>query len=121
MPVNRAAGVDKLIEACSRYFEATGRRVSYEYALIDAVNDSPRQAHLLAEKLSGTGSHVNIILLNDVPERPLRASTPGNAAQFMRILKQKGVNYTVRRRLGADIEAACGQLRRKSEKQVIKP
>jgi 23S rRNA (adenine2503-C2)-methyltransferase len=111
MPVNRAGGVDGLFAACGRYFRKTGRRVSYEYAMIDGVNDSVFQAKQLAGKLRGTGSHLNLIMLNDVPERPLRASAQGKVKAFTGVLKQKGVNYTIRRRLGRDIEASCGQLR----------
>jgi len=113
MPVNRTSGVEQLLNACRRYFQKTGRRISYEYALIDGVNDSKRHARMLAEKLERTGGHLNLILLNDVPERPLRASTPENVKAFTGILKQRGINFTIRRKLGGDIDAACGQLRGK--------
>jgi len=109
MPANRNVGIDKLIETCNRYFRNTGRRVSYEYALIDGVNDTPDHAKLLADKLKG--SHLNLIPLNDVSERPLRASSAENAKAFAKILDQRGINYTFRRRLGGDIDASCGQLR----------
>ncbi|MCL2408012.1 MAG: 23S rRNA (adenine(2503)-C(2))-methyltransferase RlmN [Oscillospiraceae bacterium] len=112
MPANRDAGVDKLIAACERYFEKTGRRVSFEYAMIDGVNDSAEQAILLAEKIRKTGGHLNLILLNSVSERDFKPS--GNIEAFTKILKQKGVNYTIRRSLGGDIDAACGQLRKKA-------
>jgi 23S rRNA (adenine2503-C2)-methyltransferase len=115
MPANRNTGVDALLAACSRYFAKTGRRVSYEYAMIDGINDTPFQAELLAKKLKNTGSHVNLILLNDVAERPLKASRPESVKAFTKILEQGGVNCTVRRRLGEDIDAACGQLRRKRD------
>jgi 23S rRNA (adenine2503-C2)-methyltransferase len=114
MPVNRAVGTDKLLEVCRRYFEKTGRRVSYEYAMIDGVNDTPRHAKLLTEKLRGSGSHVNLILLNKVEERNLKPSAPERLKAFIKILKDSGVNVTVRRRLGGDIDASCGQLRRKA-------
>ena len=114
MPVNRATGVDRLMEACGRYFTATGRRVSYEYAMIGGINDTPRHARLLAEKLSGTGSHLNLISLNDVAERPLRASSKADSKAFTEILDLNHVNYTVRRKLGGDIDASCGQLRHKA-------
>lgn len=113
MPANRGRGVDAVLDACRRYFEKTGRRISFEYALIRDVNDTPRQARLLAEKLKGTGAHVNLIRLNYVSERDLMPSTPEALKEFVRILEDGGVTVTVRRRLGSDIDAACGQLRRK--------
>ena len=122
MPVNRNTGVEALLDCCRRYFEKTGRRISFEYAMIDGVNDTPRHARLLADEIRGTGSHVNLIRLNHVDERGLSPSTGENFKRFTGILEKNGVNYTVRRRLGADIDAACGQLRRKREKsQVTQP
>ncbi|MDR0490364.1 MAG: 23S rRNA (adenine(2503)-C(2))-methyltransferase RlmN [Oscillospiraceae bacterium] len=111
MPINRVTGVDALIKACHRYFRATGRRVSYEYAMIDGVNDSLSHAGMLTEKLRGTGSHLNLIPLNDVHESPFRASSRDNVKAFSRFLKQNGVNCTIRRKLGDDVTASCGQLR----------
>jgi len=113
MPINRDGGVDGLLDACARYFARTGRRVSYEYAMIDGVNDTDRHAGLLAGKLRGSGSHVNLIPLSDVPERPLRGSGPERVSVFCELLREKGVNCTVRRSLGRDITASCGQLRRR--------
>ncbi len=112
MPVNRATGVDALFAACRRYFEKTGRRISYEYAMIDGVNDTPRQAALLADRLEGTVAHVNLIPLNHVEESSLQPSS--RVAAFQRQLEKRGVTATVRRRLGSDIDASCGQLRRKA-------
>lgn len=112
MPVNRAYPVVALLEACQAYFEQTGRRISYEYALIDGVNDTPRHAKLLGQQLAGSGAHVNLIPLNDVAESPLRPSRRVSA--FQKQLLERGVNATVRRRLGSDIDASCGQLRRKA-------
>jgi len=112
MPVNRSVGVEKLLRACRRYFERTGRRVSYEYAMIDGVNDQDWQADLLAGHIRGAPGHVNLIPLNDVAESPLRPSR--RVAEFQRRLERQGVNVTVRRKLGGDIDASCGQLRRKS-------
>jgi 23S rRNA (adenine2503-C2)-methyltransferase len=111
MPINNNAGVDKLFEACGRYFLTTGRRVSFEYALIDGINDTPRHAELLARRLRNTGSHLNIIPLSDIPESPLRGSEAVRVKAFTQLLKQKGVNFTIRRSLGRDITASCGQLR----------
>ena len=114
MPVNRAVGVEKLMETCRRYFETTGRRISYEYAMIDGVNDSDAQADLLAGLLKGTPGHVNLIPLNHVEESPLKPSR--RVAAFQKRLESHGVTVTVRRRLGGDIDASCGQLRRKAMK-----
>ncbi len=111
MPVNRAVGVGPLMETCRRYFETTGRRISYEYAMIDGVNDSDAQADQLAELLRGQPGHVNLIPLNDVAESPLKPSR--RVRQFQQRLEGHGVTATVRRKLGGDIDASCGQLRRK--------
>ena len=114
MPANRGRGVEQLIESCRAYFERTGRRISFEYAMIDGVNDSPEQAELLARRVKPLAAHVNLIPLNHVEERSQFApSTAGHMKAFIRILEQQGVNVTVRRRLGGDVDASCGQLRRK--------
>ena len=115
MPVNRRVGVSALMETCRRYFETTGRRISYEYAMIDGVNDSTGQADRLAQLLRGQPGHVNLIPLNDVAESPLRPSR--RVRQFQQRLEDQGVTATVRRRLGGDIDASCGQLRRKHIQQ----
>ena len=112
MPVNRAVGVERLFDCCRRYFETTGRRISYEYAMIDGVNDSDAQADLLACHLKGTPGHVNLIPLNDVRESKLKPSKRVSA--FQKRLESYGITVTVRRKLGGDIDASCGQLRRKS-------
>ncbi len=117
MPVNRAYNVDTLLAACRRYFEKTGRRISFEYAMIRDVNDTPFHAALLAEKLAGTGSHVNLIPLNEVPESNLHPSAPETMRRFIETLERKNINVTVRRKLGPDIEASCGQLRRERERK----
>lgn len=111
MPVNRGVGVEKLLETCRRYFDRTGRRVSYEYAMIDGVNDADWQADLLAKRLRGAPAHVNLIPLNEVEESPLKPSR--RVASFQKRLEGHGVTVTVRRKLGGDIDASCGQLRRK--------
>ena len=111
MPVNRGIGVEQLFAACRRYFEKTSRRISYEYAMIDGVNDADWQADLLARHLKGTPGHVNLIPLNHVEESPLKPSR--RVAAFQKRLESHGVTATVRRKLGGDIDASCGQLRRK--------
>jgi len=115
MPVNRAYGVDELFAACHEYFRKTGRRISFEYAMIDGVNDADWQADLIVKKLRGMPGHVNLIPLNDVAESPLRPSR--RVRQFQRRLEEQGVTATVRRSLGGDIDASCGQLRRKAMEQ----
>ncbi|MDR1589501.1 MAG: 23S rRNA (adenine(2503)-C(2))-methyltransferase RlmN [Oscillospiraceae bacterium] len=111
MPVNRGVGVDNLFDSVRRYYEKTGRRVSYEYALIDGVNDSVSQARLLAGLLAKSGGHLNLIPLNCVPGLAFRPSARERVRAFEGALRERGVNYTFRRRLGGDIDAACGQLR----------
>ena len=113
--VNRSVGVEQLMDTCRRYFQTTGRRISYEYAMIDGVNDSDWQADLLASRLKGTPGHVNLIPLNDVEESPLKPSR--RVAAFQKRLERHGVTVTVRRKLGGDIDASCGQLRRKAMKE----
>lgn len=111
MPVNRTYNIDELIEACRYYIEKTGRRVTFEYAVIDGVNSSENDACKLAALLKGLNCHVNLIPVNPVRERNYRTARSG-VAEFAKRLGQKGINATVRRTLGSDIEAACGQLRR---------
>ena len=118
MPVNRAVGVEKLMDTCRRYFQTTGRRISYEYAMIDGVNDSDEQADLLVKLLKGQPGHVNLIPLNEVEESPLKPSR--RVAAFQKRLKSQGVTATVRRKLGGDIDASCGQLRRKAMREENK-
>ena len=113
MPVNRIRGVDDLYQACDRYFKKTGRRISFEYAMIDGVNDTPAHARELARRVKKIGGHVNLIPLNHVDESPLEPSTPEHLKQFVDILQKSGINVTVRRKLGGDVDASCGQLRRK--------
>ena len=115
MPINRGTGGEALLAACRRYFAKTGRRISYEYAMIDGVNDADWQADLLARHLKGTPGHVNLIPLNNVEESPLKPSR--RVAAFQKRLESHGITATVRRKLGGDIDASCGQLRRKTMQQ----
>ena len=112
MPVNRAYDVEELFAACKRYFDKTGRRISFEYAMIDGVNDHDWQADLIARRISGMPGHVNLIPLNDVVESPFKPSK--RVAAFQKRLQSHGITATVRRSLGGDIDASCGQLRRKA-------
>ena len=115
MPVNRAYDVEELFAACHRYFRKTGRRISFEYAMIDGVNDSDAQADLLAEKVRGMPAHINLIPLNNVRESKLKPSR--RIAAFQKRLERHGLTVTVRRSLGGDIDASCGQLRRRAMEQ----
>lgn len=111
MPVARAYGYDELISACRSYAEKTGRRVTFEYSMIDGVNDSVQTANELASHLKGWQTHVNLIPLNKVEGRSYNAAVNSNIIQFKKTLENAGIAVTVRRTLGADIDAACGQLR----------
>ncbi|MEG1687468.1 MAG: 23S rRNA (adenine(2503)-C(2))-methyltransferase RlmN [Angelakisella sp.] len=112
MPINRKYGIAQLMTACKDYFQLTGRRISYEYALISGVNDSPDHARRLAALLAGQTCHVNLIPVNPVAERGTRRGTRAQVERFAALLESLGQNATVRRELGSDINAACGQLRR---------
>ena len=118
MPVNKAYPIEELIAACRRYYDATGRRIHFEYAMIDGMNDSQEDAKELLRLLKGLGAHVNLIPLNHVEESPLKPSSKKAVARFQQILESGGVTATVRRTLGGDIDASCGQLRRKHAKEI---
>ncbi len=113
MPVNRAYPTEELLAACRRYYAATSRRISFEYAMIDGVNDTEAAAKELLRRLKGLPAHFNLIPLNHVEESPLKPSSKRAVARFQQILEAGGVTATVRRTLGGDIDASCGQLRRK--------
>ena len=112
MPVNDAWPVEEVIAACRRYQTVTGRRVSFEYSMVRGVNDSRETARQLAALIRGMGAHVNLIPINPVDGSPYSATDAENVKRFQQWLQDLGVNATVRRRLGSDISAACGQLRR---------
>ena len=117
MPVNRAYDIDTLLDACRRYYAATSRRIHFEYAMIDGVNDREEHARELLKRLKGLPSHVNMIPLNHVEESQLKPSSRAAVAKFQKIVEDGGVTATVRRTLGGDIDASCGQLRRKYNKE----
>ena len=117
MPVNKAYPSEELIGACRRYYEATSRRISFEYAMIDGVNDSEENARELIRRLKGLPAHFNLIPLNHVEESPLKPSSRAAVARFQKCLEDGGITATVRRTLGGDIDASCGQLRRKYSKE----
>ena len=118
MPVNDAYPVEELIAACREYQNVTGRRISFEYSMVPGVNDSPQTAKKLAELIRGMGAHVNLIPINPVDGSPFTATDAAAVKRFQETLTKLGVNATVRRRLGTDISAACGQLRRNAKKEV---
>lgn len=114
MPVNRRYPLPELMEACQYYFARTGRRVTYEYAVMEGENDSPEDAGILAELLKNQQAHVNLIPVNTVKERNFHATRQA-AQKFMQYLEKLGIHATVRRTLGSDIDAACGQLRHEAD------
>ena len=116
MPVNKAYPIEDLLEACRRYYAATSRRIHFEYAMIDGVNDGEEHAKELLRRLKGLPAHFNLIPLNHVEESPLKPSSRASVARFQKILEDGGITATVRRTLGSDIDASCGQLRRKYTK-----
>lgn len=118
MPVNDKWGIDELIAACKEYADKTGRRVSFEYTLIKDVNDSKECADELSKRLSGMLSHVNLIPVNDVEERGNIRGSRESIFKFQNELKRNKINATIRRTLGADINASCGQLRRKKNESI---
>ena len=118
MPVNKAYPTEQLLEACREYYALTGRRISFEYAMIRGKNDTPECAKELLRRLKGLPAHMNLIPLNHVEESPLQPSTRTAVAAFQKILEDGGIPATVRRTLGGDIDASCGQLRRKYEKHA---
>ena len=117
MPVNKAYPIEQLLEACRRYFAATGRRIHFEYAMIDGVNDREEDAKEILRRMKGLPAHFNLIPLNHVEESPLKPSSKAAVAAFQKTLEAGGITATVRRTLGGDIDASCGQLRRKYNKE----
>jgi 23S rRNA (adenine2503-C2)-methyltransferase len=122
MPINRKWNLDALLGACRRYFAKTGRRISFEYTLIAGQNDSLPHAKLLCDRLEqafagGMPLHVNLIPLNPVAERDFTRSDRAAIERFVQALQKRRINATVRRRLGPDINASCGQLRHAAEKE----
>ena len=117
MPVNKAYPTEELLAACRRYYAATSRRISFEYAMINGVNDTEEAANLLVKRLKGLPAHLNLIPLNHVEESRLKPSTRKAVLRFQKILEDNGIPTTVRRTLGGDIDASCGQLRRNYKKE----
>ena len=119
MPVSKGNPMDKLLEACRYYADKTKRRITFEYSLIKGVNDSVEDAKELAGKLKGILCHVNLIPINDVKEKDYVRSTNDSIQSFENVLLSRGIETTVRRSLGADIDAACGQLRKRYKDEMM--
>ena len=115
MPVNKKYNIETLIEACEYYIEKTNRRITFEYSLINCVNDFPRQAEALLKLVKGMLCHINLIPVNNVNTNNFERSSMERIQKFRDILEQGGVTTTIRRQLGSDIDASCGQLRRKHQ------
>ena len=111
MPIARHYELREVMEACSFYFETTHRRLTFEYALMNGINDSEACARELSELLKGQHAHINLIPVNPVEERDFRQPDSARIASFVKILEKNGINVTIRRTMGADIDGACGQLR----------
>jgi len=117
VPVNKSIGIQEILDAADEYFEITGRRISYEYVLMAGINDRPEHAEELAWLLRGRNAHVNLIPMNGVNELIMTAPRDPDTQEFLEILEHHGITATVRKRKGADIDAACGQLRLNRETQ----
>lgn len=118
MPISKANPMPELLYACKSYGDITKRRVTFEYAMIDGINDSVDCAHELADQLSNMLCHVNIIPMNRIKEKDFRASSQETVEAFAAVLQRRGLETTVRRRLGTDIDGACGQLRHRYLKDM---
>lgn len=114
MPINRKYNIEELLKACKYYIEKTNRRISFEYALISGENDTTKDADGLIKLLKGILCYVNLIPVNKIENEPFKKTNDKNILKFRDYLNENGINATVRRELGSDIDAACGQLRRKS-------
>ena len=121
MPINKKWNIESLLKACQHYQEQTGRRVTFEYILLDGVNDSVDEAHELVRLLSGTHSHVNLIPWNPIEGVEYRRSRPARVRAFQEVVDASGIKCTVRQEKGSDIAAACGQLRLSDLGGLAKP
>jgi 23S rRNA (adenine2503-C2)-methyltransferase len=119
VPINRGIGIEAVLQAADEYFAATGRRVTYEYVLLRGLNDDVTHARQLGSLLKGRNAHVNLIPMNPVEPLALDAPSSVQVTRFVTTLEEAGVNVTLRKRKGADIDAACGQLRLKQEEQTV--
>jgi len=113
MPIAKAYSIKEILDACANYFDKTGRRYIFEYVLIKGDNDTAKHADTLIKLLKGRPCHVNLIRLNEVKENDLKSATDKEAYRFLGLLEKGGLSATLRRRMGADIDGACGQLRQR--------
>lgn len=122
MPVANRYSIEEVLEACEYYFEKTGRRISFEYSLVQGVNDSEANAHELAKRIRRMNCHVNLIPVNPIKERDYRQTQKPEISKFKNVLENYGINVTIRREMGRDIQGACGQLRKsyREEQQKTK-
>ena len=118
MPINKAYPIEELMKACKYYIEKTNKRISFEYALAKENNDNLQDAKELADLLKGMLAHVNLIPINKIEKGNYVKSSNENIIRFRDYLNERGIVATIRRELGSDIDAACGQLRRKNLKEV---
>ena len=119
MPVAKTYDIEEVVDACRYYFDETGRRITFEYSLVAGVNDTAEDASELAELVRGINCHINLIPVNPIKERDYKAPDRSAALAFMKRLEKNGINVTIRREMGRDIDGACGQLRRKHLKGRI--
>ena len=117
MPMNKRFNIDEILDICRKYTKETSRRISFEYSMLSGVNDSDECAKELAKRLKGMLCHVNLIPVNEVEESPFKPSPTERVKSFANILESYGIKTTVRRKLGLDIDASCGQLRLKQNKK----
>lgn len=116
MPIAKRYTIDEILEACQYFFEQTGRRITFEYSLVAGVNDKPEHAKILTKRIKNLNCHVNLIPVNPIKERDYKQSNVDSIMEFKAMLERNHINATVRREMGRDIQAACGQLRRKYTK-----
>ena len=113
MPIANAYSIEQIMDACRVYYDKTGRRLTFEYSLVKGVNDGRGQALELTRLLHGLNCHVNLIPVNPIKERKFQQSERANVQEFKKLLEKNGINATIRREMGRDIDGACGQLRRR--------
>ena len=119
MPIANKYTISEILEACRHYFDRTGRRISFEYSLVAGVNDTAAEAKKLAALLNGMNCHVNLIPVNPIKERTFKRSDREAVERFRDFLTGKGINATVRREMGSDINGACGQLRKSYTESIV--
>ena len=115
MPIANTYSLDELIEACAYYFKQTGRRITFEYSLISGVNDTKEDLRELTALIGGLNCHINLIPVNPIKERDFKQPDRAAAESFKNKLEKNGINVTIRREMGRDIDGACGQLRRRQK------